>query len=71
MADDYRPGRVAMYPPSGAPEATYFLERQVETQLGMGWTFQPAPKKTTARRAPVTTSATTDKPKPESQGTEE
>lgn len=42
-------GKVALYPPNGGTEPTYFLERHVSEKVAQGWTFpqpegdQPAP----------------------------
>lgn len=42
-------GKVALYPPNGGKEPTYFLERHVSEKIAQGWTLpqepetQPAP----------------------------
>lgn len=72
MSDEHTiTGQIALYPPSGTREPTYFLESRVPEKIAQGWTYSPAQPKSTRRRTPVTTSATTDKPELQSQGTED
>ncbi|MEM9302499.1 MAG: hypothetical protein AAGE01_10335 [Pseudomonadota bacterium] len=52
-------GTVALWPPKGAQNPTYFPKTAVANQLAKGWKEKPGRK------------AKSDKPKPEAQGTEE